>query len=206
MLYKNKYRIESARLKNWDYSSDGYYFITICTRNRVHFFGTITNGIMVLSDMGNIADRFWREIPDHFPMVRLDKWVIMPNHVHGIVFIDNKISSQNPGVTGIPGVTGRDKALPCLYGTNGSTNRTNTEINSNTPSRFQNQGKGTISAIIGSYKSICTKTINKSTNTIRFAWQPRYHDHIIRNNDELIRIQEYIVNNPMNWNIDDLQC
>jgi REP element-mobilizing transposase RayT len=104
MLYKNKYRVESARLKNWDYSSDGRYFITICTVDHVRFFGTIANGIMLLSEMGKIADQFWREIPNHFPMVRLDAFVIMPNHVHGIIIIDNKILPQNPGVSGISGI------------------------------------------------------------------------------------------------------
>ena len=83
MLYKNKYRIESARLKNWDYSTEGCYFITICAQGRNHYFGTISNGIMALSEIGKIAEQFWGEIPDHFPFVHLDEWVIMPNHVHG---------------------------------------------------------------------------------------------------------------------------
>jgi REP element-mobilizing transposase RayT len=236
MLYKNKYRIESARCKNWDYSSEGAYFITICAYNRKHYFGTITDGKIIFSETGTIADKYWREIPDHFPMVELDAFVIMPNHVHGIIIIDNKTISQicvpdisnipvNPrnaiatvgsGNTdnhGITGITGRDKALPCLYDKYDKYNKynkydKNTDPNTgaNTASRFQNQGKGTISAIIGSYKSICTKTINKTQNAIRFAWQPRFHDHIIRNNDELIRIRQYIMNNPANWDNDNLQC
>jgi REP element-mobilizing transposase RayT len=178
-LYKNKYRIESARLNKWDYSSNGCYFITICTIGRQYFLGTINGEEMVLSDIGKVAEKYWCEIPDHFPIARLDKWVIMPNHIHGII--------------GIRKASCGDKAVPCLY-----------ENNKNPISRFQNQGKGTISAIIGSFKSICTKTINKSQNKIRFAWQPRFYDHVIRDENELNRIRKYIVKNPLNWNIDDL--
>jgi putative transposase len=173
MLYKNKYRVESARLKNWDYSSNGCYYVTICTHDRIHYFGTIQNSKMTMSDIGAIAAQYWREIPNHFPIVRLDEWIIMPNHVHGIIAINNNdINTQ----------------------------QTNKKFSK---SRFQNQGKGTISAIVGSYKSICTKTINKSQNKIQFAWQPRFYDHIIRDEMALNRIRTYILNNPTNWNSDD---
>jgi hypothetical protein len=96
--------------------------------------------------------------------------------------------------------------MPCLYETTPETTpETNPGINFNTPPRFQNQGKGTISAIIGSYKSICTKTINKLPYTMRFAWQPRFHDHVIRNDIEFNRIRVYIMNNPKNWDNDVFQ-
>ena len=88
-LYKGKYRIESTRLKNWDYSRNGNYFITICTLNREHFFGEVINGRMVLSEVGRFAEMFWSEIPEHFPYSSLDAFVIMPNHIHGIVVIDH---------------------------------------------------------------------------------------------------------------------
>ena len=86
-LYKNKYRIESSRLKKWDYSAPGHYFITICTKDRKCLFGNVTRGKMILSEMGKIAEQYWREIPDHFNHVKLDEFVVMPNHIHGIITI-----------------------------------------------------------------------------------------------------------------------
>jgi len=229
MLYKNKYRVESARLQNWDYSSNGCYYITICTHDRSHYFGTIQNGEVAFSDMGKIVEQYWCEIPNHFPFVQLDEWVIMPNHVHGIIAIENfgtgaatgsgdsdncyhRCNHHHHRDKAMPGrdkaMPGRDKAMPCLYKCNKCNNNGNIHpTNNKIPiSRFQNQGRGTISAIIGSYKSVCTKTINKSQNKIPFAWQPRFHDHIIRDEIALNRIRKYIANNPTNWDSDDLNC
>lgn len=89
--YLNKYRIASARLQSWDYGSNGYYFITICTAGMEHFFGEVektTNAKMQHNEMGKIAHRYWEEIPVHFPFVELGNFVIMPNHVHGILIIN----------------------------------------------------------------------------------------------------------------------
>ena len=89
--FKNKYRISSARLQSWDYSNNGAYFITICTQNRNHFFGKIQNQEMHLSEIGKLAEKYWLEIPEHFPFVELSNFVVMPNHFHGILII-NKIN------------------------------------------------------------------------------------------------------------------
>jgi len=88
-LYRNKYRIKSARKDGYDYTQDGLYFVTICTKDKYMFFGDIVEGKMVLNKLGNIADKLFFEIPNHFPFVRLDEHIIMPNHVHGILKIDN---------------------------------------------------------------------------------------------------------------------
>ncbi len=94
--FKNKYRIASTRLQTWDYGWNGAYFITICTQNRECFFGDIVDGNMRLSETGKIAHKFWIEIPDHFSFVKLGEFVVMPNHVHGIVIIiNNHIIFQN---------------------------------------------------------------------------------------------------------------
>ncbi len=93
-LFANKYRIESVRLKGWDYSSNGAYYITICVKNRKCVFGKKTNGKLILSDLGKTAENCWREIPRHFPFVNLDEFVIMPNHIHGIIIIE-KTSQQS---------------------------------------------------------------------------------------------------------------
>lgn len=90
-LFRNKYRVSSTRLQTHDYSSNGYYFLTICTKNRENYFGEIVNNKMQLSKIGKTAKKFWREIPKHFPFVKLDEFVVMPNHVHGIIIINKTI-------------------------------------------------------------------------------------------------------------------
>ena len=92
--FKNKYRIPSARLQNWDYGSPGLYFITICTKNRECYFGEIKNGEMILNETGKIADQCWAEIPAHFKLVELGEFVIMPNHLHGIIIINESVSEN----------------------------------------------------------------------------------------------------------------
>lgn len=177
--FKNKYRISSTRLQTWDYGNDGAYFITICTRHRKHFFGEIVLGEfeqeMNLNDYGKIADLYWEEIPEHFPIIELGNYVVMPNHVHGILIIDNpsKIANSDSDLK-------NKKTIGQL--------------------RFQNQGKDTVSSVVGSYKSAVSKEIHKSFP--KFAWQARFHDHVIRDAESFERIQNYIANNPKNWKED----
>ncbi len=112
-LYKNKYRIESGRLQKWDYSWPGYYFITICIKDRQCLFGKISNDKMELSDFGKIAEKYWEQIPEHFNNIKLDEYVIMPNHIHGILIIKNNpnnmtnrdsnhnVETTDPGVSAL---------------------------------------------------------------------------------------------------------
>lgn len=90
--FKNTYRIASARRQQWDYRWDASYFITICTKNRCHFFGEIDNGKMEFSHLGILADVFWNEITNHSKSVKLDEFVVMPNHIHGILILQNGFS------------------------------------------------------------------------------------------------------------------
>lgn len=184
--YLNKYRSESARLQTWDYGWNGSYFITICTKNRIHFFGKIENGKMILNEIGKLAHQFWTEIPKHFPFVELGNFVIMPNHTHGVLII-NKSLDQINNEKGMDGNSRSVRAGQCPAHTIGQ-------------SRYQNQGKNTISSIIGSFKSVTTK--NARYINPHFAWQPLFHDHIIRNAGSFQRIQNYILNNPANWGKD----
>ena len=174
--FRGKYRIETARLKNWDYGSSGYYFVTICVKNRECVFGNLDDNKMILSEIGKIAEKFWLEIPAHFPFVKLDEFIIMPNHIHGIIIIDNH----------------RDVAC------NVSTTTSNNKIMS-----IISPKRGSLSTVIRSYKSNCTKTINKTQNNIYFQWQLRFYDHIIRDEKSLNNIRNYIVNNPLNWDKDE---
>ena len=203
--YKNKYRIPSARLQNWDYGNNGAYFITICTKNREHFFGEIVDTgsetEMQLNEIGKLAEQFWVEIPIHFPFIELGNFVVMPNHIHGILIIDkpdNETGNDNANVDSV-------ETRHCLVSTNANdTNDTNGANDANKQTigqmRFQNQGKNTISSIVGSYKSVVTK--NAHLIDSGFAWQSRFHDHIIRDAGSFERIQNYIENNPLNWKDD----
>jgi len=189
--FRNKYRISSTRLQKWDYGWNASYFITICTKNREYFFGEIVKtpnpGIatiaMQLTEIGYIAHKFWDEIPNHFPFVQLGAFVVMPNHVHGIIIIDKQDDQRNV----IKNIATNVGTRHCLVSTPGQ-------------KRFQNQGKNTLSSIVGSYKSVVTKHARKIHAD--FAWQSRFHDHIIRDDESYQRIRNYIINNPQNWKND----
>src|SRR3972149_11281080 len=178
-LYKGKYRIESTRLKEWDYSTNGYYFVTICTKNQECVFGRIADGKMLLTRIGNIAKRLWLEIPEHFKNVELDEFIIMPNHIHGIVIIENQHCRD--AINGVSTTDGGGITL------------------AHNPMLSENS----LSKIIRWYKGRCTFEINKIQITIHFAWQSRFYDHIIRNEKSLQKIREYIHYNPLKWGIDE---
>lgn len=175
--FNTKYRIPSARFKNWDYRSNGIYFITICTQNRECFFGKIDNGKMALNTIGNLAQEYWLEIPLHFSFVELGPFVVMPNHLHGVLII-NKNDTFNTVET-----------LQCNVSTNDA-------MSSISPK------PGSISTIIRSYKSAVTKHVRK--HHANFQWQARFYDVIIRNEFTYENIFSYIEANPMNWEQDDL--
>ena len=110
--FRGKYRVPSSRLRNYDYGRNGAYFVTIVTKNRQNFFGEFQNGKMVLSEMGKMAKKYWYEIPRHFPFVRLDAFVVMPNHIHGILWIVRDKQPGNISETGagkMDGIGGLDR-------------------------------------------------------------------------------------------------
>ncbi len=207
--FKNKYRISSARLQNWDYGQNASYFITICTKKMEHLFGEIIKSDfeaeMQLNEIGKLAEKYWVEIPTHFSFIELGNFVVMPNHFHGILIIYKHEPIITDGITN--GVADVEKRQ-CLFSTNANAN---TNTNTNQPNvagtkktigqmRFQNQGKSTVSSIVGAYKSVVSKyahLIDKG-----FAWQSSFHDHIIRDTESFNRIQNYIANNPVNWKED----
>ncbi|EAT58672.1 transposase [Chlorobium ferrooxidans] len=160
----------SIRLSGYDYSRSGAYFITICTHNRFSLFGQITDGEMHLNDSGRMIERCWNEIPVHFPHVELDAFVVMPNHVHGIVAIaDSPNPPRKPPITPIQ-PSGTSK---------------------------------TIGSIVRGFKIGVTTWMRQNTN-VHDVWQRNYWERIIRNEPELNRIREYILNNPVNWDSDSL--
>ncbi len=98
-LFKNKYRIKSTRFENWDYRWNAAYFVTICTANRRHYFGEIKNGKMQFSPTGAIAEKLWHEIPHHVSHVELGNFIVMPNHIHGILILDNPEISREEKIS-----------------------------------------------------------------------------------------------------------
>jgi len=170
--FRNKFRIETTRLRDYDYSANGAYFVTICANKFKQYFGKIENEKVVLSDIGSFAERYWRAITDHFPFVQNDEFIIMPNHIHGIIFIEHC----------------RDVAC------NVSTGKKNEGMSQISPK------KGTLSSVIRSFKSAVSKSCN--VGQLPFKWQPGFYEHVIRNIDDLKLTREYIVNNPLKWHLD----
>lgn len=182
-LYKNKYRSESARAQWWDYGWAAAYFVTICTKDRRHYFGEVKDGKMNLTPVGAIADVLWYEIKNHANHVELDEFVVMPNHIHGILVLKN----DSPVAPVVSPVVGTGHALSLQPGQPGQ-------------KRFQNPGKNTLSSIVGSYKSAVTRHSRRLG--FKFEWQSRFHDHIIRDDLSYQRIARYIKTNPENWKDD----
>lgn len=177
--FQNKYRIPAARSSNWDYGTNGLYFVTICTKERLHYFGeVIYNGDLQIidkliprketqniaslqySEIGRIAEQFWLDIPKHFPFIELDEFILMPNHIHGILFINKPNYEQWQG------------------------------------NKFGVQSQN-LPAVIRGYKAGVKAFATK--NNIEFSWQSRYFDRIVRSEMELQNIRHYIFENPEKW-------
>jgi len=153
---------QSIRMKNYDYSIPGYYFITICTHNKVHRFGNITGGQMQLNHFGDIVLQQWNKLPGQYPNIQLDQFTLMPNHIHGIFQIIDF------------GITAGE--------------------------------------IVGAFKSLCVhyclkwiQSNNPSFNMGRL-WQRNFWEHIVRDENELYQLREYIINNPIKWKNDELNA
>lgn len=172
MLFKERKR---NRLKNFDYSGSGYYFVTICTKNREEYFGNVINGKMVLNEYGKIVKEYWLDLPNHYTNCELDEFLVMPNHVHCVIVIRN---------------VGAIFKSPQIMNKHNKTG----EIN------FAPTKKPTLSQIIKWFKSASTIKIRKHHRL--FQWQRSFYDHIIRNEYELNIIRLYIKINPSKWHED----
>jgi len=177
-----KYRDETFRLKNYDYGSNGLYYVTINTKYQTKYFGNIESArtddcpstenanvgqigtdnrpSLRYTEIGKIANEYWLEIPQHYPWVELDAYIVMPNHIHGILLFDK------PEITG--------------WETN----------------KFGRQSRN-LGAVIRAFKSTVKRYAND--HKIDFAWQPLFHDDIIYNETELNNIRHYILQNPCKW-------
>ena len=176
--YQGRYRVESTRLRGWDYRTEGWYFVTVCTQDRACVLGEVEAAFQApedpaltwpppgvrLSAAGRIVAEEWLRTPQVRPEVTLDAWVIMPNHLHGILHL---VETPRRGVS----------------------------------SPSAGLEPGSLGAILGQFKSVCTKRIRQS-HQADFGWQPRFFDRIIRNEDALHRAREYVHLNPQRWQLD----
>ena len=195
-LFRNKYRNESFRLTGHDYASGGKYFITICTHGMFPYFGRISCEKMVLSETGRLANEMWYDLPEHFPCVSLDEFVVMPNHIHGIIIIEPPVGTLHADAGPLQCDAG---TLQCDLGTLhvGTLHATSLPQPKNKFMSSISPKPGSLPAVIRSYKSAVAKTVHIVDPD--FSWQPRYYDHLIRSDQELFRIKQYIINNPGKW-------
>jgi len=174
-----KHHRRSIRLPHYDYTQAGAYFVTIVAWHRECLFGEIRNGEMMLSRYGEIVQKWWTEIPVHFPNVETGAFIIMPNHVHGIILIE-----ERRGTVPVPD----DDIYPHIKG--GET----------PPLRMPTLGQ-----IVAYFKYKSTKEMNlaDNTGTVTKFWQRNYYEHIIRDDIDLHNKADYIDSNPLLWDQDD---
>ena len=195
-LYKNKYRVETARLCGWDYSQNGFYFVTLCIINRENLLGHISNENMILNQYGRIVKECWYDLPNHYHNINLDAFVVMPNHLHGIVEIDNKMPNNAIIVeTGFKPVS-----TQCTF--------EKPQLKSHGLFEFVRALKTFSARRINEIRNNPVETGLKPVSTLKSkpkyttVWQSRFYDHIIRDDASLHRIRNYIVNNPKSWDGD----
>ena len=161
----------SIRIKGYDYARPGAYFITVCTRNREFMFGAVVNGKMRLNELGRIVESTWRDLPNHYPNLKLDAFTVMPNHVHGIIIITDVGAGLKPAPT----------------------NATNQQS-------IRRHG---LPEVVRAFKTFSSRRINALRGTPGVPiWQRNYYDHVVRSEETLNRIREYITTNPLRWALD----
>ena len=184
----------SIRLKWFDYTSNGAYFVTICTQNREYLFGDVVNRKMETNTMGNLVVSIWESLPDRFPVI-IDTYQIMPNHFHGIIIIDNSVGAPLVGALDL----GRVQDPPLRKITLG-----------NIIAYFKYQSTKQINNVGVGYSD--PNNIGRENNNIRREnpapteyqkiFQRNYYEHIIRNEKDLNKISQYIMDNPLMWERD----
>lgn len=200
MCAADRHHRRSIRLRGYDYTRVGAYYVTICTDDRSCIFGRIVNAASHLSPLGDIVDECWRAIPMHFPHVHVDVHIIMPNHVHGIVVIEG---------TGGAYVGARDLA---------PLRDAPPDIQTDTPPDYDSimvpaderspNGRpriipGSLGAIIQGFKAGVSRNARKRGIAVpQTIWQRNYYDHIVRDAADHDRITKYIADNPANWERD----
>jgi len=177
----------SIRLQHHDYSQAAAYFVTICVHARQCLFGEVVNGEMVLNDLGKIVEECWDDIAQHFDNVELDTFIIMPNHVHGIIVFTNTVGAGSPRP---------DAKL--------KSNDKGAETADKGAETAPLRKRRTLGNVVAYFKYQSTKRLNLHRHTPSFAvWQRNYYEHIVRDDADLNRIRQYIQRNPARWAEDE---
>jgi putative transposase len=186
-LFRNKYRIESSRLQNHDYSSNGVYFITICSHQRFKIFGEIISGIMYQSEIGRIVEKEWLKSFEMRKELICEEWFLMPDHLHALVRINNKKAKET--FDSIPvDISEMENVLPFDP----------SELKKNTGVAYR--PPKSLSSFVAGFKASATTKINQFRKTpFEKVWLPRFDDHIVHDAFEMGRIRQYIKDNPKNW-------
>lgn len=172
-------RRKNIRAKGYDYSQSGAYFVTICSRDKSFSFGEVIHNRVELNPIGEIVRNTWVNLPNRFARVVLDEFIVMPNHFHGILAL-----------------VGAGLAPPGLK--IGTISPPGTNPNEKSPK--SNKGSDSLSAVIGTFKSMSTIEVNRHLHHKgQPLWQRNYYEHIIRNGEDMQNIQRYIMENPLNW-------
>ena len=182
MYDPEKHHRRSVRLRGYDYSQPGEYFVTLCAEDMKALFGRVVNGRMELNAFGEIADQEWRQSSAIRHELELDEWVVMPNHLHGIV----RIVGPARSIVGAQGLVPLRSALAKQGGT-----------------RIPPRHPRSLASFVGGLKSAVKTRINEMRGTPRApVWQENYHEHVIRNPHELEILRDYIRHNPLRWACD----
>lgn len=202
MLFRDKFKINSNRLQNWDYSSEAVYFITIVTINKMSIFGSIEEEKMILNESGKIIEK------ELLKSIKIRKnwffhnWVIMPNHIHLLIEIQDTLhivethcSASTPSIS-----TTENNITEKSLSTYGRETHCSASLQNQPESKFSRKSNS-ISSFVATFKSITTKQING----VESIWQANYHDHIVRNYKTFEKIYDYIKHNPISWETDSLK-
>jgi len=183
----------TLRLREFDYSTPGAYFVTICTYHKTCFLGDVRDDRMLLTNVGSMVHATWSELPDHYPAVHTDAFIVMPNHIHGIIVLNgDHISPPADGQAWEPAPTfGHRDASPLADG-----------------QAWEPAPTFGLPDIIHRFKSLTTRQFaplahDRDQRPVRsHLWQRNYYEHVIRDDNALQRIREYIANNPLSWALD----
>jgi len=172
----DKHYRRSLRLKDYDYAQSGAYFVTIVTHYRACLFGEVLDGDMQLNDAGRVVQSVWSDLPAHYPRLKLDEFVVMPNHIHGVIMLSDRITAGGDDVR--------------------------TDVRAGFKPAPTNAQHG-LSEIIRAFKTFSARHINESRHTSGApVWQRNYFEHVIRDEESLNRIRQYILDNPARWQFD----
>ena len=191
---------KSIRLKNFDYSRAGAYFVTICSHNKKFVFGRVEDDAVRLSELGRLIEECWQQITEHFMNATLDEYIIMPNHLHGIIVLSESYHDCRGAARSARETdsTGRGAARSAR-----KTDSTGRGAACSTRSETSNMRPDTLSTIVRSFKSAATKLARESNLVANEPlWQRSFFERIIRNNDAMMKAREYIINNPLRWHLD----